>query len=384
MPVPSSITDLSTTPASNSPAGSETPSSVDDYLRTTYAFIKQLSNGANTWGGTAGGTANAITLTPSPAVSAYAAGQAFAFKAANTNTGPVTVAISGLATIAVQIGGSACVGGEIVTGQVYELILDTASTAQLRTALAPNLTTALNAKRATVAATATTTPLWLTGNGNTQDWTGTPTITDFPAAPQAGAQREVYPATGTVITNAGNVSVQGNASYTISSGDKLIITAVTTTTFYVAIVRKDGRPVVQYSLPSQTGNSGKALTTNGTSESWGYPAQLSTASGSAPSFSARAWVNFDGTGTVSIRNSGNVSSITDGGTGLYIVNFSTAMPSDTYAAVTGGTGTTDSASTNPVQGPAVYNFTTTAVSVATGSDTIARADWLRVCVAIYI
>jgi len=57
---------------------------------------------------------------------------------------------------------------------------------------------------------------------------------------------------------------------------------------------------------------------------------LSTATGSAPSYSARAWVNFNGTGTVAIRASGNVSSITDNGTGLYTVNFSTAISDVNY------------------------------------------------------
>jgi hypothetical protein len=45
----------------------------------------------------------------------------------------------------------------------------------------------------------------------------------------------------------------------------------------------------------------------------------------------RAWVNFDGTGTVAIRSSFNVSSITDTGTGLYTVNFTTAMPDANYS-----------------------------------------------------
>jgi len=44
----------------------------------------------------------------------------------------------------------------------------------------------------------------------------------------------------------------------------------------------------------------------------------------------RAWVNFDGTGTVHIRSSYNVSSITDNGTGDYTVNFTTAMPDANY------------------------------------------------------
>jgi hypothetical protein len=63
------------------------------------------------------------------------------------------------------------------------------------------------------------------------------------------------------------------------------------------------------------------------------------ASGSAPVFAARAWVNFNGTGTVAIRASGNVSSITDGGTGTYTLNFTTTLPDANYAAnLTAGTG----------------------------------------------
>jgi hypothetical protein len=46
----------------------------------------------------------------------------------------------------------------------------------------------------------------------------------------------------------------------------------------------------------------------------------------ATAYGCRAWVNFNGTGTVAIRASGNVSSITDNNTGLYTVNLATAMP----------------------------------------------------------
>ena len=48
-------------------------------------------------------------------------------------------------------------------------------------------------------------------------------------------------------------------------------------------------------------------------------------------FGCRAWVNFNGTGTPAIRASGNVSSITDNGTGDYTVNFSNAMPDANYS-----------------------------------------------------
>jgi hypothetical protein len=64
-------------------------------------------------------------------------------------------------------------------------------------------------------------------------------------------------------------------------------------------------------------------------------AQVETVSGTAPLYMCRAWVNFNGSGTVAIRASGNVSSITDSGTGSYVVNFTTSMPDDNFASVAG-------------------------------------------------
>ena len=67
---------------------------------------------------------------------------------------------------------------------------------------------------------------------------------------------------------------------------------------------------------------------------------LSDASGSnsvpmatVASGTAKAWVNFNGTGTVSIRAAFNVSSIADNGVGDYTVNFTTAMPDANYAVL---------------------------------------------------
>jgi hypothetical protein len=60
----------------------------------------------------------------------------------------------------------------------------------------------------------------------------------------------------------------------------------------------------------------------------------------ATAFGCRAWVNFNGTGTVAIRASGNVTSITDGGTGIYTVNFTNALADANYSvAQTTGAGT---------------------------------------------
>lgn len=55
------------------------------------------------------------------------------------------------------------------------------------------------------------------------------------------------------------------------------------------------------------------------------------ATGIAPIYACRAWVNFNGTGTPAIRASGNVSSITDNGVGDYTINFTTGMPDANYS-----------------------------------------------------
>lgn len=70
----------------------------------------------------------------------------------------------------------------------------------------------------------------------------------------------------------------------------------------------------------------------------------------------RAWVNFNGTGTVAIRASYNVSSITDGGVGTYTVNFTTAMVDANYARCVSAGGTSTTASN--IQSP--YGTTPTA------------------------
>jgi hypothetical protein len=80
-------------------------------------------------------------------------------------------------------------------------------------------------------------------------------------------------------------------------------------------------------------------------------------SGSAPYFGVRAWVNFNGTGTVAARASGNVSSITDNGVGDYTINFTTVLPDGNYAVVSTGV-------TNPVGGLDGRNQCVVPVAVA--------------------
>lgn len=95
------------------------------------ANVKVIQNQVGVWCGTAGGTANALTLTPSPAITAYATGQSFVFKAgASNNSAATTIAISGLTTIALQFNGADCTGGELKANKWYRITLDSASTCQ--------------------------------------------------------------------------------------------------------------------------------------------------------------------------------------------------------------------------------------------------------------
>jgi hypothetical protein len=106
-------------------------------------------------------------------------------------------------------------------------------------------------------------------------------------------------------------------------------------------------------------------------------AQIPAVSGTAPLYMARAWVNFNGTGTVAIRASGNVTSITDNGTGNYTVNFTTAMADANYAVCGSAFGNVVHLIMSTDGTPS-----TTAVQVIT-SNTVAVGDNSVIGVAIF-
>jgi hypothetical protein len=104
-----------------------------------------------------------------------------------------------------------------------------------------------------------------------------------------------------------------------------------------------------------------------------------TPSGSAPLYAARAWVNFNGTGTVAIRASGNVTSITDNNTGDYTVNYTTAMPDANYGFSISSIDA-DAAGDSIVGGK---NQTTTSIRIAHRNGTNTPEDPTAMCVAIF-
>lgn len=96
----------------------------------------------------------------------------------------------------------------------------------------------------------------------------------------------------------------------------------------------------------------------------------------------RAWVNFDGTGTIAIRASGNVSSITDNGVGDYTVNLTNAMPDANYCSQATGQAPTVS---DPVIGSIKTGTTptTSAINFRMSNDANTAIDPPIVNIAIY-
>lgn len=94
----------------------------------------------------------------------------------------------------------------------------------------------------------------------------------------------------------------------------------------------------------------------------------------------KAWVNFNGTGTVSIRASFNVSSITDNGTGDYTVNFTTAMSDANYGFGVAGS---DTSTTLIAAAPRTNVPTTTALRMMTFTTGGVPTDVAFVCASIF-
>ena len=97
---------------------------------------------------------------------------------------------------------------------------------------------------------------------------------------------------------------------------------------------------------------------------------------------AKAWVNFNGTGTVAIRASYNVSSITDNGVGDYTVNFTTAMVDANYGV--SGTSNLDGTNRGGIVGINSTRTKTTnslPMSILQGTSTL--FDTSEICVSIF-
>jgi len=138
-------------------------------------------------------------------------------------------------------------------------------------------------------------------------------------------------------------------------------------------------------LPDATGTvqvSGAAI--SGTTGSFSGDLSFNSGYGSAAvAYGCRAWVNFNGTSTVAIRASGNVTSITDNGTGDYTINFTTAMPDLNYSMVGSSDGEAAVSSLGIVVIKTNSPFTTTTARINTKTTSETNIDKSTVCLSFF-
>jgi hypothetical protein len=362
--------DGQTTPTGNLPMGNFRHTGVaDGAARTDYAALGQTQNGAFLWGGTAGGTANAATISLNPPLAAYAAGQRFAFVASAANTGAVTLNVNGLGATALNKGDGtvALTAGDIPSGAIitaqhdgtrFRLIGAGFGVFAAGTAAAPGLAVSGDPNTGIFSPGADQLAVSL-GGVELARW-------------EAG-RYQMAGGDGATLFRVSGASYALRLQSLAATGMNVEAVNPAEATFQPLLL---GGSVIDFRL---SGTKTAGITSGG-------DLQFNSGYGSvATAYGCRAWVNFNGTGTVAIRASGNVSSITDNGTGDYTVNFTTNMPNTNYAVVFGGTSVngrftrtkeTSSGDSNPV------SKTTTAVRIFHASATADPADCADVNLAI--
>jgi hypothetical protein len=216
----------------------------------------------------------------------------------------------------------------------------------------------------------------------TSTLTGVATLTSQPILSSLTASKPVFTdaskglvSTGTLGADQGGTGVANNAAMTVTGSGNFAYTRTLTGATNVTLPTTG----TLATLAGTETFTNKTLTSPTLTTPNINSAQISTVSGTAPLFMARAWVNFNGTGTVAIRASGNVSSITDNGTGNYTINFTTAMPDANYTA----TGMcNDNGNTTSISYRTGGLFSTTQFQIAT-SATATLTDNAQCLVAIF-
>lgn len=117
--------DGQTTPTANLPMGGFKHTGVaDGSARSHYPAVGQIQDGEFLYGGTAGGTADALTITVTPNIIALETGMVFRVKAAGTNTGNVTVNANSIGATALKYKGAQLPVGALNSGDMFDCIYD--------------------------------------------------------------------------------------------------------------------------------------------------------------------------------------------------------------------------------------------------------------------
>ena len=154
--------------------------------------------------------------------------------------------------------------------------------------------------------------------------------------------------TTTLIAEPAGTLATGTITMPGSPADGMVITITTTQQITALTINGNtGQSIGGTQVSLMAANSAMSFVYRQSNTTWYRNSAPALGNiGTAPVYAARAWVNFNGTSTVAIRDSGNVSSITDNGTGDYTVNFTTAMPDANYSAVMTTGAFTDTNETN--------------------------------------
>ena len=232
------------------------------------------------------GSADAYAIAPSPAITAYAAGQRFAFIAANASTGASTVDVSGLGTKAIQYQAAALTGAEIKAGALivveydgtqFQMISPSAlpasvvddTTPQLGGFLDPNGKFIGTALGTTVASVAGDTDIWANFDGNVIHISGTNAMTDLGTPKEAGDFMWCIADAACSFVDSATITCPGDTNYTCAAGDLILVIALTTSTFQIFPVPQSGSSPVApsgsdntemvYGYGGATGGSGATI-----------------------------------------------------------------------------------------------------------------------------
>lgn len=341
MPVPSSIAQLSQTPGSNSPAGSESPALLDDYQRAAFAFIAQLRDGVV--------SAAPVDLASAATTDIGAQNSPF-IRITGTTTitsfgtnyvGPKFIVFGGALTLTHNATSLILPGGANITTAAGDgaLVIPNASSPNgwrvliYQRASGQSVVAAidyLNTTRIDVASASTVNLTSSAPDTRNVNITGTTTITGFTVSP--GQLYFVRFNAALTLTNNSAIITQRGTNIITAAGDTCIIRATAANT--VEVLSYCGPASTTQRGEVRLATSAEALVRGNTSPAL-TPSTLRdalAAQNDAPIFAIRAWGVANGTsGSNPPVAGGNVTSIRRDGVGDYTITFTTAMPSAAYA-----------------------------------------------------
>lgn len=386
MPVPSTINDLSTTAGANYPAGTESPSTIDDYLRSHASFIAVLRDGKVS---TTGNETIAGTKTFSSAIVGSLSGNASTATSATTAT---NLAGGSLGTLPYQTGSGAT--AQLAAGTSGQILRCNGAAAPSWTAqsaidagsvdgksfgtfgAAGGILYATSTTDASATVAGTSGQVLLSGGASAPTWAAQSSLS-VGSATTATSATSATTATNIAGGSAGSIPYQSGSGATAlsavgTSGQVLVSGGVGAPTWSAQSALSVGSATtagnVTGTVAIANGGTGQttaaaafgALKQDATTSATGVvelatgaeaaagtdairvitPSTLRdglSATGSAPVFAARAFVSFRGDGTTgtnqTINASGNIASVYKNSTGKYTITFNTAMPSANYAVM---------------------------------------------------